>query len=73
VEERLVQRRQNALQNSIRLPEHLAVTESDHTKTCARQITRPVKIFDQVLRVLTAIEFNDQPRSDADEIHDIAP
>jgi len=67
----LNQRLENAFQNCFRLLQHFIVPEPNHAETKARQIARAFKFLQQMLVVLTPVYFNDQSRSQTDEIRDV--
>ncbi len=67
----LNQRLKNALQHRFGPLKHFVVPEPNHAKSAAREIARALEIFEQTIRVLPAIELDDQPRSHANEIHDV--
>jgi hypothetical protein len=69
----LAQRREDSFQNIVRPLQDIAVPEPQHPETRARQMTRAFEIGEQVVRVLAAVEFNDDPRAQTNEIHDVAP
>jgi hypothetical protein len=68
----LNQRTKDALEYSLRLLEYLIIPESNHAKSAACQVVRALKIIERGIRVLPAVELHNQPRSHADEIHDVS-
>ena len=68
----LNQRLKNALEHSLHLLKHLAVPESQQAKSPTCQVSRALKILQQTIGVLPSVEFDNQSRAHADEIHDVS-
>jgi hypothetical protein len=67
----LNQRSNDAFKHRLGLLQHFVIPEPNHTKPATRKIARPFQIVEQIIRMLPSIDFHDQPRADADEIHDV--
>ena len=57
--------------HSITIGKHLVIPESNHREPLRIQISRAFEILRRVLCVLPAINFDDQARGQANEIHDV--
>jgi hypothetical protein len=60
----------NAFQHRFRTLKHFVVPESNHAKSQTSKSARTLEVFKQSIRVLPAIELDDQSRPDAHEIPD---
>jgi hypothetical protein len=68
----LNQRRKYFFQHIIRPLQHFVIPEPNHTEPEARQILRPLDVVQQIIRVLTSVDFNHESRADTHEIDDIS-
>ena len=69
---RLYQRRKNLFQHIIRPLQHFVIPEANHAKPAAGKILRPLDVVQKIVRVLTAVNFDDKSRTNAYEVDDIA-
>ena len=67
----LNQRPKNLFQNRFSLQKHFIVPKPHDAKPRARQIMRPLQILQHMLEMLTAVELDNESRSQADEIRDV--
>jgi hypothetical protein len=67
----LNQRREDFLEHIIRPLQHFVIPEPNHAKSTARQILRPLDVVQQIVRVPTSVDFNNEPCTKTDEIHDV--
>ena len=65
------QRREDALEHIFRPLQHFIIPEPHHAKSCPPKFPRSLEILEQSLRMLPAIKLDDQPRTYANEIHDV--
>jgi len=64
----LNQRPKNPFQNCFSLQQHFVVPKPHDAKPRARQIMRPLQILQRMLEMLTAVELDDESRSQTHEI-----
>ena len=68
----LNQRFEDAFEYRFGLLKRLIVPEANHAKATARQVVCAFEIIERGVCVLSSIELDDQPRSHANEIHDVS-
>ena len=61
----------NRLEDTIEVIEHLVVPESQHAKPCLLQKRRAYSVGLDIFRVLAAVQLDNEPSFQADEIHDV--
>ena len=66
------QRRKNFLEHIIRPLQDFVIPKPNHAKSTARQILRPLDVVEQIVCVLSSVDFDDQSRTNAHEIDDIS-
>jgi hypothetical protein len=67
----LNQRFNNAFKNSPSLLKHLVIPEPNHPESAARKVPRPFQIVEKIVRMLTAVHFDDQARAKTDEVDNV--
>ena len=65
------QRFNDALKHGPGLLKHIVIPEANHAKPTMRENPRSIQIVEQVVRMLSPIDFYDQACADADEINDV--
>jgi hypothetical protein len=67
----LNQRRKYFLKHIICPLQHLVIPEANHSKSAASKILRSFDVVQQIVRVLTAVHFDDKSRAKTYEIDDV--
>jgi hypothetical protein len=63
----------NCLDNAIQVIKYLIIPESQHTKPCLLQKPRAYSVGIDIFRVLAAVQLDNEPSFQTDEIHDVVP
>jgi hypothetical protein len=69
----LNQRFKNAFQHRLGSLQRLIIPEPNHPKPATREVSRAFEIVDRRIHMLSSIQLDDQPRPNANEIHDVPP
>ena len=62
---------QNFIEHHICLLQSIVIPEPNHSKTFRFQISRPLSIAGKLRCMLSAVEFDDKPLLEADEVDDV--
>ena len=67
----LNQRFKNAFKDRLGTKQHFVIPKANHAKAAACQTSSAFEIFEQMVGVLPAVDLYDQPRPQADEVHNV--
>jgi hypothetical protein len=68
----LNQRRKNLFKHILGPLQHFVIPEPNHSKSTASEILRSLDVVQQIIRVLSAVDFDNEPRSKTDKVDDIS-